>query len=202
MSFQQLISVPDGTILERAYLSAGLRILHWMKEPTKSLGIGPNTLDDADLNTGYVKWRIWRVVARRTQALLLGLPAWENLVPRQFAQHLAAAAVLNMNDTIPSGVENRFTTNNRACLEMARSRWHVRRQKLLDLKPNIVICGGTFDMTKRLLHQTDEAYEDRGDSLVWQGIPFVRAYHPSFRCCKHVDEYEMFRRRCQLALDR
>jgi len=192
--------IPDGAVCCKAYRAASIRVVHLLKEATHGGALGPDLLNTI-YDNGTVKWRLWKVTARRSYALQNQLPNWSDLPANAFGDALRISAVLNLNDTIPYGVEGRYSSNDREVLAHALPRWEKRRAAILKLEPSVVVCGGTYRLTRRLLEEHGEQWEDRGETMLWQGIPLLGAYHPSFPGKKHEDEYEEFRQRCLGAKD-
>ena len=193
---REFLVVPDGPVCNDDYRAAGVRVVHILKEATKSLGLGPALLEYVRSN-GTVKWRLWKVTARRSYALQNGLPEWPALPEEAFGAALRASAILNLNDTIPPGEEKRFRSEDDEVLKMAKARWPARRQVLEALEPSVVVCGGTFGLMRSLLAESGETCRECDGYFVWKGIPFVYAYHPSFNSKSHSVEYEEFRERCR-----
>lgn len=211
-----MIVIPDGEVDQARYWhnQAGRRVLHLLKEPTKPKRRAPSEVPMglpeiirtcACQDDGTVKGRLWKVSARRSYAVKHGLPPWEQIKGKEqsFADAFLSSSVVNMNDTIPPRTK-RSRSSNRELLRAAKDRWDDRREKIISLKPDVVICGGTYWLLKRLLDEDNEPYEtpDKAGArhIVWQGIPFVYAYHPAFSNKKHPQEYGEFRSRCMAAL--
>lgn len=212
-----MIVIPDGEVEQDRYWDnkAGRRVLHLLKEPTKRilrpgselpLGLPEVIRDCACQDDGTVKGRLWKVSARRSYAVKSGLPPWEETEQEEhsFADAFLSSAVINLNDTIPLGTKKRPRSNNRELLKAAGPRWDDRREKIISLEPDVVICGGTYWVLKQLLASNNEPYEPPPKAgarhIVWQGIPFVYAYHPAFFNKKHPQEYGEFRSRCMAIL--
>jgi len=196
---QKLRVVPDGAVNPSLYSSARVRVVHVLKEATTSAGLG-EALAGCVREDGTVKWRLWKVTATRSYALQHGLPPWEDISARMLGGSLLASGVVNLNDTIPVGEEGRFTTEWERFSRLAKVRWAKRREKFLDLKPTVIVCGGTYGLMTRLLTECSEQIEPSDGFFLWQGVPCVQALHPSFRARKHRDEYEEFRQRCGRAM--
>ena len=195
---EPLTVIRDGRITED-YDTAVVRVVHVLREPTESTGLGSKLLA-AVRDDGTMRGRIWSVTARRSYCLQHGAPLWGSLDKHRLGDAFRASAVINMNDTIPEGGGSRTTTNLKQLKEIALERWQNRKAKLLELSPSVVVCGGTYPLVRQLLGN-DVARPDQMDDLfLWQGIPFVYAWHPSFRGRKHADEYGAFRKRCRRAL--
>lgn len=192
---QRLQLVQDGPICCEEYRASKVRVVHILKEATKSEGLGPALLSHIRPD-GTVKWRLWKVTARRSYALQNGLPDWSSLCDTAMGAAFRASAIINLNDTIPLGEESRFATNTDAFVAIAKQRWPNRKQQLEALKPSIIVCGGTYDLICRLLAQDEPRCVQHEGFLFWKGIPFIRAFHPSFRGKRHVVEYAAFRDLC------
>jgi hypothetical protein len=196
---QECVIVPDGPLDQDAYDKAPVKVVHILKEATKSDGLAGKLLENIRKD-GTVKWRIWKVTARRSYALQNGLRPWDSLSPEAFGQAFRASAVLNLNDTIPCGKEDRFTSDTEGVARFAGLRWPDTREKITQLRPSVVVCGGTYELATRLFRDRGEAVQDQGDFFVWEGIPFIKAFHPSFWGRRHSDEYEEFRQRSLKAM--
>ena len=192
--------IPDGAVCRKAYFNASIRVVHLLKEATHGGALGPNLLNTI-YDNGTVKWRLWKVTARRSYALQNQLPDWSDLPADAFGHALRISAVLNLNDTIPYGVEGRYSSNDKEVLAHALTRWDKRRAAILELKPSVVVCAGTYRLTRQLLEEYGERWEDKGEAMLWEGIPLLKAHHPSFRRKRHEEEYEEFRQRCRGAKD-
>lgn len=192
---RELRIVPDGVVSRDAYEQADIRVLHLLKEATRGGRLGESLMGTVR-SDGTVKWRLWKVTARRSCALQKHLPLWSELLAREYGAALKASAVVNLNDTIPFDEECRFTTNADDLMRIAGKRWPDRRAKIEQLRPSVIVCGGTYGFARALLDECSEKHEDMGGFFLWRGIPFVKAYHPSFRGKKHSVEYEEFRQRC------
>lgn len=198
---QQFVVVSDGEACTEAYRNATQRIVHILKEPTDPSGLGKQLLDNIRAD-GTVKERLWKVTARRSYALQHNLPPWPSLDPTEFGEALRASAIVNLNDTFPCGQLSRSRSRYPELLRMAKQRWEHRKAELDGLGPSIVVCGGTYDITVRLLAESGETVSDEGDLFFRRGVPFVRAAHPSFSHKKHSVEYEDFQKVCRMALER
>jgi hypothetical protein len=194
-----LTIVPDGAVLKSAYDKTRVRVLHILREPTLSDGLGQELLGVIRPD-GTVKWRIWKVTARRSYAIQQGLPKWRSLDGQRFGDALRTSAVVNLNDTISRAQEGRWTTNMQELCAFAQYRWPNRLKKIKSLRPDLIVCGGTWDLTKDLLQGSGEKVHEHEGYFIWNGTPCVYAYHPSFRGRSHEAEYNEFHKRCSAAM--
>jgi len=199
--------IPDGAVNREAFERTALKmkIVHLLKEATLDAGLG-ELLADSIREDGTIKWRIWKVTARRSHCLLYGFPTWESLDAKHFGEAFKQSAVVNLNDTLPVNNNSRFSTKHKEWIRFVSERWEQGRRKLiLDLNPDVIICGGTFETFMDLLGQTGSDLKLYDEFAIWNPgshqnpVTVIKAKHPSFRG-KHSIEYEEFRLRCQKAL--
>ncbi|MDP6849224.1 MAG: hypothetical protein QGI24_10605 [Kiritimatiellia bacterium] len=197
---KQLLLVPDGEVDKGEYASAKIRVVHVLKEATKCSGLG-QALQETIRPSGTVKWRLWKVTARRSYAIQNRLPEWDELKmkTKEYGQAFKASAILNLNDTIPPGGKPRYTSKDKEVLALARLRWLNRKKRLMALSPSVVVCGGSYQLIRTLLSECDEKCEEKEKFFLWKGIPFIHAMHPSFRGKYHSEEYAEFRHRYMAA---
>ena len=189
--------IPDGAICKESYEKAPFRVVHVLKEATNPEGLAEMLLQNIRGN-GTVKWRLWKVTARRSYCLQHRLPEWSTLDDHGFGQAFRSSAVINLNDTYPVGKKGRSATCDKDMMQMARLRWEYRRKLLEQLNPSVVVCGGAFRRVRELLAECGNCthHDDKKPFFLWNDIPFIYAYHPAFRKKAHACEYEEFRQRC------
>jgi len=189
--------VEGGAICHELYEKEKYKIVHLLKEPTKSDrdSLAETILAGAIRDDGTVKWQLCKVTARRSYCILNGFPSWNEIYEKEnrFADALKKSAIVNLS---PESGGN-STSNER--LEPLAKKWHERwyEQKLKELKPNIVICGGTFWVAiKQIAGASDNLQQaSTGMDYFWDKdleAVFLDCWHPAFRS-KHTVEYCYFR---------
>ena len=198
--------IPDGWIKKNDYESSPTKIVHLLKEATHGEGLGPELLENIRGN-GTVKYQLWKVTARRSYCFFHDFPEWSDLHSTEFGEAFRQSAVVNLNDTLPIGTNARYATDYNQWIKFVFKRWsNGRRDLLLELAPDVIICGGTFETLIDLLKKANEplVHSEQNEHAFWtpknrdKSILILKAKHPSFRG-KHSVEYEEFRLRFQKA---
>ncbi len=178
------------------------KIVHLLKEPngeTENGSIVEAILrNDIDRN-GTVKGNQHKVTARRSYCILNKFPSWIDIRKEEnmFADALKRSAIVNLSP------ESGGTSTNSERLEQLAEKWYERwyKKKLKELKPNIVICGGTFWPAIRQI--ADASYKPPQVStgmyyFVDENLRavFLDCWHPAARF-KHSFEYCYFCESCK-----
>jgi len=196
--------VEGGAICHEMYENEKYKIVHLLKEPTNSDkdSLAETILAGAIRDDGTVKWQLCKVSARRSYCILNGFPLWNEVYEKEnrFADALKRSAIVNLSPK-PRG----NSTSIGELEQLAKNgyeRWY--EQKLKELKPNIVICGGTFGVAiKQIAGASDNLQQastaSTGMDYFWDKdleAVFLDCWHPAFRS-KHTVEYCYFRESCK-----
>lgn len=178
------------------------KIVHLLKEPngeTKNGSIVEAILAKLKRDDGTVKGQLLKVTARRSYCILNEFPLWNKIPENEngFADALKKSAIVNL------GPEPGDNSTSYKRLEQLAKKWYGRwyEQKLKELKPNIVICGGTFWVAINAIKQRAGTSDNlpqasTGMEYFWDKdleVVFLNCWHPAFRS-KHTVEYCYFRK--------
>ncbi len=144
-------TVIDGPIDPETYKRASIRVLHLLKQPTQFNESLPRLF--LDLITEKNWSMLMERVAQRTHCLQQnGVPWHDTPVKGDVAlvEALKASAVVNLENAIfkkntPLDELDKMALDN-------LPRWH---NVILESKPDVVICGGTFDAVWKALGGPD-----------------------------------------------
>jgi hypothetical protein len=190
--------VEDGYICKKLYEKEICKIVHLLKEPTEPNENLSQVIEDKVIKDGKIGGRIFKVVARRSYCIQNGFPTWCELEGKEgeFVDALRKSAVVNIIP-IPGGTN----TPNKKLKQLAtewKHRWYD--EKLKQLKPRVVICGGTFWVVVKTLDRASlvKTIQTGMQYLVDPelGTVFLDCWHPSFRR-KHAVEYCYFCASCE-----
>lgn len=189
----------DGKINSARYNSACIKVVHVLKQ-------GVSKQSQAGMSLGDQVWRDyrddpdsiqvkWKVCAFRTLCVLGGLPSWRAVGRQKVNAVLWPAflmtAVVNLVKTTGEP-----TITRRALWKLAACDWPIVRRQLRSLDPDVVVCGGTFDVLAHLWHGPAERQRELAlGHGYWRGgkVLFVSAYHPAQRSVTFARDYETFR---------
>ncbi len=176
------------------------KIVHLLKEPngeTENHSI-VEAIQRNDINPddGTVKGQQNKVTARRSYCILNAFPLWDKICRNEkgFADALKRSAIVNLSPE-PAGRSTSYESLKQLA-EKWKLRWYDKKLKE-ELKPNIVICGGTFWVAIKQI--AGASYEppraSTGMAYFWDKdleAVFLDCWHPAFRS-KHTVEYCYFR---------
>ena len=144
----------DGAIDLKLYNNkeTKYKIVHLLKEPNRKTKNGSivEAIWRNNINrNGTVSGQQHKVTARRSYCILNEFPLWDEIRENGFADALKKSAIVNLS---PEPGDN-STSYKR--LERLAEKWYKRwyEQKLKELKPDIVICGGTFRVAIKAIKQ-------------------------------------------------
>ena len=189
-------TVDDGVVCRKLYQKEVLKIAHLLKEPTENNESLAKVIEDSVIKDGKVKGRLFKVTARRSYCIQNDFPAWVQLKGNEskYADALRKSAIVNMGPE-PGG----YSTESER-LEQLGKKWKERwyDEKLKELMPKVVICGGTFRVAKEVLKREEERLVTGMKYFVDSelGAVFLDCYHPSFRG-NHAMEYCYFCESCK-----
>jgi len=175
------------------------KIVHLLKEPngeTKNGSIVEAIWRNNINCNGTVNGQQHEVTARRSYCILNEFPLWDEICKNEngFADALKKSAIVNLSP------EPGDSSTSYKRLEQLAEKWYKRwyEQKLKELKPNIVICGGTFWVAiKQIAGASDNSQQaSTGMDYFWDKdleAMFLNCWHPAFRS-KHTVEYCYFRK--------
>lgn len=190
----------DGAIEPELYKDekTKYKIVHLLKEPngkTEHSSI-VEAIRRNDINPdGTVKGKQHKVTARRSYCILNKFPSWLDICKKEnmFADALKRSAIVNLSPE--PGSESTSGKRIKRLAKEWKHWWY--EQKLKELKPNIVICGGTFWVAIRQI--AGASYEppraSTGMAYFWDEelrAVFLDCWHPAFMS-KHTIEYCYFR---------
>ena len=191
--------LPDGKINSARYNSASIKVVHVLKQ-------GVSKQSRAGMSLGDQVWRDyrddpdsiqakWKVCAFRTLCVLEGLPSWRAVSRQKVNAVLWPAflmtAVVNLVRTTGEP-----TIARRVLWKLARRDWPIVRRKLRGLDPDVVVCGGTFDVLADLWHGPAEGQRELAlRRRYWRDgkVLFVSASHPAQRSVTFARDYASFR---------
>jgi len=187
----------DGCISPRAYEDAQAKIVHLLKhgveeQNPKGYDSLVKMIQDGHHNNPDSLARIWVGCARRAYCILSGFPAWDRIRVLSVCDHLWPAfektAVVNMCKELGAS----STDPDQMATDFKKYQQEVLQQ-LFALHPDIVICGGTFDVWAAALRGIHAETSPSGMRYaVVEDTVYLDAYHPSHRL-KHNIEYAFFR---------
>jgi len=191
--------VEDGAICPKLFTRDPWRIVHLLKEPTKGNESLAQVIKDKAIVNGRVKGPLFKVTARRSYCIQKGFPSWVEIQRNEnlFGDALKRSAIVNLS---PQPGE---TSTSAKSLEQLANRWKHRcyGEKLKELEPKIVICGGTFSVLNQTLDVDCEMVQTALTGMQYfvdpvLGAAFLDCWHPSFRG-KHSVEYCYFCESCK-----
>jgi len=194
--------VDDGAICPELYEKEKYKIVHLLKEPTKTNrgSLAEAILANGIRKNGTVKGQLCKVTARRSYCILNGFPSWVEICKNEnrFAGALKKSAIVNLS---PECGEK---STPRGRLEQLAPKWKSRwyDQKLKEeLKPTIVICGGTFRFAIEQINKNSSKFPKVSTGMRYfkdeeLGTTFIDCWHPSFRG-NHGVEYCYFCESCK-----
>ena len=156
--------VVDGPIDPGKYMEASLRVLHLLKQPTEYNQSLPRLFLDL---IAEQQWSTLMVrVAQRTYSLQHKGASWYETPDKDkpaLAEALKASAVVNLDNS-------RFKKNTppEELAQMAKDNLPRWRGVILECRPNVVVCGGTFDVVWKAL----------GESKIWDTFSTGMQYFP------------------------
>ena len=189
----------DGVIDRQSYEHAKVKIVHLLKQGVAGQNPEGYTSLIKMIKDGHEKnphrlERMWIVCARRSYCILHGFPPWKAFQDLSVSDNLwpafASGAIVNViKKTGP------VTTSPEQLEEESRGYADEVRNQLWDLKPHVVVCGGTFDVwLKRLQVGTEQVPVCPSGMryMCLDGTFYLDAYHPSHQA-KQAMEYSWFR---------
>jgi len=195
MSNEETI-VDDGPLSKEYWKEENkIKVLHLLKEPTENkYGSIPDLVEKDGIRIFRSKSKLFRISAIRSYCIQKNCPQWSEIkvLDKQILLcALKKSAIVNLSQICinaqrtPPGKVFEFAQNN-------YDRWFGKLEKC---KPNIVICGGTFDAVLKPLKIKDEdiKYTSTGMRCFKTiGALFLDCYHPSSYKCKECMEYTYF----------
>lgn len=183
-----MVCVEDGPNDSERYNETSLKIFHLLKQPTQDNDSLPKLVQQVVKANNLGKKFLYRL-ATRTYGLLNGFEPWETVIEREhedveglgvLGDALLRSGIVNLkNDSVAN------STPKSNVYEWAQSyitRWHGQIEKW---KPQLVVCGGTFDAVKNALSPKDVRTASTG--MQWFADPkldnciYLDAPHPSAR---------------------
>jgi len=160
----------DGIIDEQLFEQARRRVLFVMKEV--------NDFPGGDLRQMLRKgprYQMWHATARWAAGLLADFPPYEeaNRVDVQ-RDSLRSIATINLKKT--SGRARADMSVISACAHRDRN---LLRQQILDIRPDVIVACGTFDVMVWLLGLEVDCDDPRRKAVVYDGIVVIPWRHPS-----------------------
>jgi hypothetical protein len=154
--------VDDGPISKENYWKKEniIKVLHLLKEPTEQNDSIPNLVINKGLD--ILSTTLFRVSARRSHCIQNNkYPDWKTikeLEKQVLFDALKKSAVVNLSKICRFDKERKEprTTPRRLVFEFAKNYYERWFGKLQECKPNVVICGGTFDAVLKTLKIKDE----------------------------------------------
>ncbi len=193
----------DGAICPKLYKEeTKYKIVHLLKEPNGETENGSivEAIWRNNIKDGRIKGTQHKVTARRSYCILNKFPSWVNIYKEEnmFADALKRSAIVNIS---PEAGDN--STSDKSLKQLAKDwkwRWYDTKLKE-ELKPNIVVCGGTFwAAIEQIPGASDKLQQaSTGMAYFWDKelrAVFLDSWHPSARF-KHMVEYCYFRESCK-----
>ena len=187
--------VQDGAVDPQAYESARPRIVHLLKQPTEYNPSLPQLIV-RDIR-GKSLGRLFRRMGERSYCLQSGGRPWAELTHEKEAPHELLSEALKRSAVV--NVENRSCSKRTSGADLIRwaldnmRRWHT---KIQELKPDIVVCGGTASAVWKAFGKRAEGKEHpwcRVSTGMWYfrdpeiaGCLYIAMPHPSARCPGNV----------------
>lgn len=191
--------VEDGYICKELYEKEVCKIVHLLKEPTEKNESLAQVIKNKVIKNGRIKGSLFKVTARRSYCIQNGFPTWIELEGKEgeFVLALEKSAIVNM------GPEPGDTSTPPEKLEQLGKQWKERwyDEKLKILRPNIVICAGTFRVVVETLGIAGDPIKTIQTGMQYWVDPeldtvLLDCWHPSFRG-NHAVEYCYFRASCK-----
>lgn len=187
----------DGCISPTAYEHAPAKIVHLLKH-----GVTHQNPDGYEslitmIRNGHDKYPdslapVWTGCARRAYCIFNAFPAWGTIDALSVRNDLWPAfektAVVNVVKETGAS-----STDRDQFAEDSQTYWKVVLDQLSQLSPDIVICGGTFQVWSNAASPREVMISPSGIRYaVADEAVYLDAYHPSHRV-KHEIEYAFFR---------
>ena len=196
----------DGAIEPELYKDekTKYKIVHLLKEPKGKTkhnsiveAIRRNDINDAD---GTVKGKQHKVTARRSYCILNKFPSWLDICKKEnmFADALKRSAIVNLS---PEPGDKSTSGKRLERLAKEGKPWWYDQKLKEELKPTIVICGGTFKAAIRQIAGASDKLQHASTGMDYfmdeeLGAVFLDCWHPAFRS-RHPVEYCYFRESCK-----
>lgn len=200
----------DGAICSKLYKKeTKYKIVHLLKEPNGKTKNGSivEAIQRNNINPdGTVKGQQHKVTARRTYCILNEFPLWNKICEKEteskFADALKRSAIVNLSPE-PRG-NNTPNARLEQLAETWKWRWYDKKLKE-ELRPKIVICGGTFWVAINAIKQIADASDKPPQVSTGMyyfvdenlGAVFLDCLHPTLFKLKHKIEYCYFRESCK-----
>lgn len=190
----------DGVICSDSYEHAKVKIVHLLKQGVAKQNKKGYTSLVKMIKADHKKnpdklGRMWMVCARRSYCILQGFPHWKDIQDLSVSADLWPAFVSGAIVNVIKKTGPAITVPDHLDEESRGYADQVLKQ-LRDLKPLVVVCGGTFDvLLKRLQVGTDQVKSSHSGIryLSLDGTFYLGAYHPSYYWVKQVKQYTRFR---------
>lgn len=189
----------DGCINPDAYEEAPTKIIHLLKHGVTHQNPDGYTslvkmINDGHQRKPYSLAPIWMGCARRAYCIFNGFPPWTQIaeldVKTELWPEFAKTAILNVIKETGAA----STDPDKLISALAQYAPEVSQQ-VNTLRPDIVICGGTFAAWMAALSVPAGQFHMSQSGMQYaevEGILYLDAYHPSHRL-KHQIEYAFFR---------
>ena len=172
------MAVEDGR--NSRYGEGSVKVLHLLKQPTMDNPSMPKLVDDLTKRE-KLGWKFMYRLAIRSYALQNGFLSYgevKNESKHNLVLALQRSAIVNLENN-----EFSTSTDKEAVLDFAirnKDRWYG---KILELQPDFVVCGGTFDAVWRALDITEGGITQTGMKYFYDpeasGVVYLGMCHPS-----------------------
>lgn len=174
-------AVQDGPIDPKKYAQASVKILHLLKQPTEYNRSLPELFRELMAKEDWPT--LMRRTAERSFCILNGGPSWREVLKARYSgleSAMLCSAVVNVvNDQF------RASTDVDKLYDLAKTqkaRWHGQIRKY---KPDIVVCGGTFNPAWKALEKPEYYTTSAGMEYFFDpglvGCIYIEMPHPSVR---------------------
>ena len=175
--------VEDGPNDPDKYRDSSLKIVHLLKQPTEDNPSFPKLVQRIVREDRLGRRFMYRL-ALRSYGLLHAFAPWEKA--RENHDEVLGAAFLATAVVNLEKEEIATSTSQDKTDEFARRNLDTWHQQIIDLKPRIVVCGGTFNAAWRALAKPDWCKASTGmeyfrDKQVPCECIYMDAPHPSAR---------------------
>ncbi len=173
-------TLADGPVERGLFERAGIRVVHLLKQGvTAQLQRGLSLPEQIRNDYPYLQ-RKWKVSALRTLGIMAGLPPF-GFVRRASPEKVLwpafrRSAVVNLVK-----VTGRTRIGRAELRTLAARASEVTERQVRELRPDIILCGGTYDVVAEFWFPNSDMWE-RDYYMSWGTTLFVRARHPASMC--------------------
>jgi len=177
------MAVEDGA--NSRYDESKVKVLHLLKQPTEDNASMSELVDDI-VRAGKLGGKFMYRLALRSYALqndCLTYQETRKISKQDLGVALQRSAIVNLENKEYAKSTPREDLVNSA--KRNEKRWH---DKITDLRPHFVICGGTFNAVRKALNKPQPDATKTGMKYFREpkhhdhDIVYLDAYHPSARC--------------------